>query len=97
LKKTRTGQAYLPHNLVNKVFCRVRLTHYFAMMSAGTEARPTFKIKAVGRPSLAARRIQLKGRVRALTGVGKYANIPCPSTRKLDNAALYPHVTDMGA
>jgi hypothetical protein len=28
---------------------------------AGTEARPTFKIKAVGRPSRAARRTLLKG------------------------------------
>jgi hypothetical protein len=47
-----------------------------SLMTAGTEARPTFTIKVVGRPSLAARRIHLKGRVRALEEGGNSTDNP---------------------
>jgi len=49
--------------------------HPTSLMTAGTEARPTFKIKAVGRPSLAARQMHLQGKVWAPTGV-KYYRVP---------------------
>ena len=50
--------------------------HPTCLMAAGAEARPTFTIKAVGRPSPAARRIHPKGEVRALAGTGKCADYP---------------------
>jgi hypothetical protein len=67
------------------------------MAAAGTEARPTFTIKAVGRPSLAARQIHLPGGVQGPTEPWKCGDYPDQSLRKLDNAPLYPHFTDMAA